>query len=814
MNAKIVIVKGLYATKNDIAQAKANPKTLEEVQNLTETNQDYYEIPPDEGWIKPYFDWDYKMNHEPNKEEILDIAKKVSNDFDNLGFTKGSFATRHGLSASGYHKISFRAWAGKFKTTKSVLKKRVSAYKKANPDSTIDDGVYSRERKMGLVDCIKGDTMVYPKDPAYNGDGTKPIYLPDTRILTRMGVPGCSARNIISMVYENDTEWVLDEDEYQSTEAEPPSPKSPIDDTDDFIPEDHIELYEKLYPNPVFYGDNGTMFSCDLKGVADCPNCGLRHKSNNYSTWRHDGTIFVKNMSDRCSTKPLTTTEPQLQPFAFEGLDDLPALQAPPPETQSYAEIKEYLEKTRDLAMIEDGLVYVLNGKKFINKKELIETFQDLWVEETIKEKVCRTLVINKWLQDPKKRKFEDLQFAPQGCGPGTYNLWKGYKVATIPVNEEPIDIEPFKKLLRAITNSKEGEPGFEYMRKWTAFLFKYPHLKTMVAVVIRSLEGIGKNTYFQFLGKLTGPELYNETNSPETDIFKDFTTFLERKKLVILDEADVFKYHEKIMPLITNEQTTIRKKYLHPFEINNYANWGILTNRDMPVKIGESDRKYIVYDGNDSLKKDKDFFSDWYKKYHKNPKFQRAVYDYLMDTDVADDFNFDKQRPMTDAHRDIQRRSMNREMKFILHYITEAWDAQHGSHQQPLAGGRFFKLYEAFSGTSNFGEKPNPGSFGSKVRNFLKKHGMYSEKDQEINAFHKRKNGQGYIEWVFDREKAFNWLKEKGFTDYETFQSLPPGVEYWSFPRHGTPEYKPGGMYEAENNRCAYWAERIRETM
>jgi len=220
------------------------------------------------------------------------------------------------------------------------------------------------------------------------------------------------------------------------------------------------------------------------------------------------------------------------------------------------------------------------------------------------------------------------------------------------------------------------------------------------------------------------------------------------------------------------------------------------------------------VFDGNDSLKKDKDFFSDWYKNMHKNPKFQRAVYDYLMDTDVAEDFNFDKQRPMTDAHRDIQRRSMNREMKFILHYITEAWDAEHGSHQQPLAGGRFFKLYEAFSGTSNFGEKPNPGSFGSKVRNFLKKHGMYSENDQEINAFHKRKNGQGYIEWVFDREKAFNWLKEKGFTDYETFQSLPPGVEYWGFPRQGTAEFKPGGMYEAENNRCAYWAERIRETM
>ena len=125
---------------------------------------------------------------------------------------------------------------------------------------------------------------------------------------------------------------------------------------------------------------------------------------------------------------------------------------------------------------------------------------------------------------------------------------------------------------------------------------------KTRVAVVIRSLQGIGKNTYFVFIGELTGPELYNETNSPETDIFKDFTTFLERKKLVVLDEADVFKYAEKLEPLITNVKTTIRKKYLHPFDINNYANWGILTNKDTPVKIGESDRKYIVFDGNGLL--------------------------------------------------------------------------------------------------------------------------------------------------------------------------------------------------------------------
>tara|TARA_B100000482_G_scaffold191305_1_gene176192 strand:+ start:1007 stop:1186 length:180 start_codon:yes stop_codon:yes gene_type:complete len=44
--AEIVIVKGLYANKSVISQAKRNPKTLIEVQELTETNQDFYEIPP------------------------------------------------------------------------------------------------------------------------------------------------------------------------------------------------------------------------------------------------------------------------------------------------------------------------------------------------------------------------------------------------------------------------------------------------------------------------------------------------------------------------------------------------------------------------------------------------------------------------------------------------------------------------------------------------------------------------------------------------------------------------------------------------
>ena len=310
---KIPIVKGLYANKSEILQAKTNPKTLNEAQNLTEKNQDYYEIPPDEGYIRPYFDWDKKLDHEPNQDEIQKEGEKAMEDLKALGFTGAYWATRHGLSASGRHKISYRAWIPKFKTTKSDLNRRVRNYIKANPSSSLDAGVYDERRKMGMVNCIKGDTEIYPKDPAYDKNSKKKRqFLPDTRILkpelqkfiTETNKLKALKQTIISIVDEDAEIWELDEDEYQSIQAEPPSPKSTEaeDFTSDetFDPTDYKELYEKYYTNPIFYGTKKGKhkFSCDEKGRDECWNCGQVHSSNNYTTWRDEaGNIHTKNMS-------------------------------------------------------------------------------------------------------------------------------------------------------------------------------------------------------------------------------------------------------------------------------------------------------------------------------------------------------------------------------------------------------------------------------------------------------------------------------------------------------------------------------------
>ena len=90
-------------------------------------------------------------------------------------------------------------------TTKKDLDRVVKAYVKNKPESTMDPSVYSKDRKMGLVNCFKEQT--------------------DTRILRQ-----CSEypyeHTIISIVHGDAKLWIPDEDKYHSITVEPPSPEA------------------------------------------------------------------------------------------------------------------------------------------------------------------------------------------------------------------------------------------------------------------------------------------------------------------------------------------------------------------------------------------------------------------------------------------------------------------------------------------------------------------------------------------------------------------------------------------------------------
>lgn len=784
MNSPTIAIVPHFRSNNAmIHNALEKRKTPAQVKSIIDRNPHYtgYEIVPDEGYIRPYLDWDCSIqdestNYEEMKRKVYDEA--LSNMIE-MGFPEDKiyFSSRHGRSESGKLKVSWRATIVGMKTTKQELKRVVQRFHdkhlnvfqqlegegvarrelidkfKRSPKGWLDIGVYSSNRKMGLVGCIKK----FPEDKR--------------RLVTFGDYP--HHYTLISCV-DDDDQIFVPEGEFDTTSQEAVRERRNSDSDGSFVSVEGRHYYREL-EEAGFSGIDFTSqyrFRCEqMNEGVDCPClCGLDHTSNQYTLFGDEqGNIFVRSLSEDCSALKIKDA---LDDAGF--MFDLTQVEENPEPTEDtedeYTKMKRHFEEERQVAMIEKGLVYIIDDENYLNRKELVETFQD-FVMTGKKRPIPFT---DKWLRDPNKRKFKEMDFLPQGAPPDVYNLWRGYKVTSLECSAEGGDIMPFKKLLEALTDSKEGEDAYNYMLKWTALLFQKPYEKTRVCVVIRSEEGIGKNTYFWYLGEvLMGNDLYKETNQPEHDLFAEHTNAMERKKLVILDEADVFRFHAKICPLITNMETRVRKMYMNPTKISNYAQLAILTNNSVPVKISPSDRRYVVFDGNTSLKGDREYWNNFYNTWAKDPRNQKAVYEYLMGVDL-EGFDFWRDRVLTTAYQEIRTASLPIEIKFLAHFITDAYP-NNISINVPMKGTEFYQIFEKYQPT---GSESTAVRFGTRLKNFLRTKGVYSEFEGTRNIFHKARQNDG-VYWYFDRERAFEWLREEQFTDRTQLQ---PAISYRSY--------------------------------
>ena len=770
----IAIVKWYKANNADIKQAQTELKTPEQVKYTIDTTLNYtgYEIVPDEGELKPYLDWDCELpdtnttDYEEMKRKVRDEA--LSNAIE-LGFPEDKiyWSSRHGRNEAGNLKVSWRATVVGMKTTKATMKKLTQDFRnkhyntylqehaegnknhfKTQSKSWLDIGVYTSNRKMGLVGCVKK----YPEDPRrLKSDGEYPHHY-----------------TLIGCVDKND-ETFNPPDEFNSISRDVVANISDEDTTsqtayESICGQEYIEDLVKAGFTSIHFLRNGYEFKCKQmeRGVL-CPCCGGDHTSNHYRVYRESASkVSVKSFSDSCCPLPIRDDG-----FLFDVPDSISQVGTDTNDTE-YEVKKRHFEEVRQVAMIEQGLLYIVDDEHYLNRKDLIETFQDYLVDG----KKGKRPFTEMWLRDQDKQKYKKMDFLPQGAPGGVYNLWRGYTIDSNESDPSAGNIKPFKQLIEALTSSKEGENAYDYMLKWIALMFQKPHEKTRVCIVIRSEEGIGKNTLFWYIGeKLMGNNLFKETNDPEHDLFAEHTNAMERRKLVVLDEADIFRYHNKICPLITNMETRVRKMYMNPTTISNYTQIAILSNNSVPVKISPSDRRYVVFDGNTDLKDKNDFWTNFYDDWSCDPVHQKAVHDYLMKVDL-EGFDFWKERPITDAYREIRSASLPNEIKFLVHFITEAFPV---TLAPPGADMRGYDLYQVFDNFSPSSNETNAARFGTRLRNFLKTKGVYSEGTETRNIFHKSRGANGVV-WQIDRLRAFEWLQFQNFT---SLTELPPPISY-----------------------------------
>ena len=214
------------------------------------------------------------------------------------------------------------------------------------------------------------------------------------------------------------------------------------------------------------------------------------------------------------------------------------------------------------------------------------------------------------WLENPHRLDVRGLDFQPQSSElftrSGHINLFRGWPCGDVDPTCPPLvwlegktdqgPLRLYKKMLRTLTYGEETDK-IDWFIKRVAWIFQYPGHRPNTAVIIRSTkQGIGKSLFTNGLVRAVGEHGQTLTDGV---LLKDFNSEMEAKLVLSFEEVSAGRSMEVrnlVKALITNDDITIKKKYIPEYTVHNYANVFMSSNEEAPLGItDEGDRRYFV---------------------------------------------------------------------------------------------------------------------------------------------------------------------------------------------------------------------------
>lgn len=333
----------------------------------------------------------------------------------------------------------------------------------------------------------------------------------------------------------------------------------------------------------------------------------------------------------------------------------------------SYEEIKRIFEEEN--VMIKDTVCYVCysnNEIKIYNRKDFVCRYEDLSYMKINKhgeEEKCQ--FIDQWLKDDTKRWVDKIDFLPRGCKNDftgkIFNTFDGFRVDKLPMTKESkkVDMGQFMDYIGDLVGDKEE--NIDFTLKFLAHIIKYPGRHHRVAIAIKSEQGQGKGTLYYMMRNLLGHK-YCNISAGSDNYTGGFNSSLMNKLFVCIDEQTGQKAYsamETLKSITGNETLTINEKFKNAIEIRNFVRFMIFTNGDNPVVIEKDNTRYAVFESSGRNRNNAQFFTNLRNKYIYDPDGIIALYEYLLNYPVSEDYDFSNNIPKTDIY--TQMKSANR---------------------------------------------------------------------------------------------------------------------------------------------------------
>ena len=232
------------------------------------------------------------------------------------------------------------------------------------------------------------------------------------------------------------------------------------------------------------------------------------------------------------------------------------------------------------------------------------------------------------------------------------FSTFMGYKYNVLDnVNYEMIEM--FMNFVKEII-CDSNEVVYKYVMGWIANMIQHPGKKNETALILKGLQGIGKNRFTDIISELLSG--YSAKNVTEiSELTGNFNSVVENKILIVLNELknvgdDRLANFNALKSIITDDTIRINEKNQPRRTAENVANFIFCTNNPYPVKIEKGDRRYVVLQVNGKLKGQFDYFEQLMNSCTKE------FYDNLLTYFIKYDLNGFNVRniPMTEAKEDL----------------------------------------------------------------------------------------------------------------------------------------------------------------
>jgi hypothetical protein len=312
----------------------------------------------------------------------------------------------------------------------------------------------------------------------------------------------------------------------------------------------------------------------------------------------------------------------------------------------------------------------------FINDAELNHIANNFWITHP-KNPEKKIKFLKLWKDDPGVKFYSTIKLVPPPlvCDPRTLNLFTGF-VADKLTECQIVDISPITDHIKLLC--EDNSEYAEYVINFLAHIIQRPAELTRTALVFKGAQGVGKGTFFTwFANKIIGEKYYYTTADVNNITVNN--DHLNGKLLINLDEAraaDTYAGSSLFKNKITEPRITLVNKYVKPFEVENYGRYVFFSTQDNPVKIENTDRRYVIFKTSDrysNLSPNDAIKVSYFKRFIKalgDPNVAYSFMQYLRNKDISD-VNWED-RPLTESYTLSRELNIPIFAEFIEKYCFE----------------------------------------------------------------------------------------------------------------------------------------------